>query len=99
MGFMKQFSASDVKHLATLSGLSLVEGEIDSIGVDLNNIITYINKLDELDVDGVEPTYQLTDLENVFGDDRVDDQLVSPQQLMAITPESADNQIKVPKVL
>ena len=49
----------DILHLAELSDFSLTDEEIESLGGDLQSIIKYISQLDELDTDGVEPTYQV----------------------------------------
>lgn len=91
-------SKSDVAHLAALSSISLGDDELDALTVDLENIITYIEQLQELDTSGVEPTYQLTGLDNVWREDEIEQQL-SREQLLELAPESLDNQIKVPKVL
>ena len=45
--------------------------------VGIEKIINYINQLDELDTDGVEPTYQVTGLQNVWRDDEIIDSSVS----------------------
>lgn len=96
---MTHISASDIQHLAGLSGLSLTSDETESLRLDVGNIIEYINKLDELDVSGVEPTYEVTGLTNVGRDDVVDQTQVSREQLLELAPESSEQQIKVPKVL
>lgn len=96
---MTKILASDVQHLAALSGLSLADEEIEPLRADMEKIIDYINKLDELDVSGVEPTYQVGDLVNVMREDEVDQSEVSRRQLLDLAPESLENQIKVPKVL
>lgn len=96
---MTQFSTSDIKHLATLSGLQLSDDEVQSLGGDIENIIGYVKKLDELDVSGVEPTYQTTGLVNISQDDVVDQGVVSREQLLELAPDQANSQIKVPKVL
>ena len=67
--------------------------------VGIEKIINYINKLDELDTDGVEPTYQVTGLKNVWRDDEIIDSSVSRRQLLALAAEQSDNCVKVPKVL
>ncbi len=95
---MKQ-SASDSQYLAGLSGLALSDAETQALGTDIDNIITYITMLDELDVAGVEPTYQVTDLENVWRKDEVIDGGVTREQLLSLTPETLENQVKVPQVL
>ena len=96
---MTQITRDDVQHLAQLSSLQLDDGEVDSLRTDLENILGYIEQLSELDTTGVEPTYQVTDLENVWRDDSVDDYGISRDALLALAPEAEQNQIKVPKVL
>ena len=96
---MTQISRNDVQHLAQLSSLHLPDSELDSLQADLSNILQYVEQLGELDTAGVEPTYQVTDLENVWRDDQVADDGVSREQLLALAPVTADNQVKVPKVL
>jgi len=94
-----EIKREDIIHLAELSDFSLSEGEIESLGKDLKNIIQYISQLDELDTDGVEPTYQVFEMENVWRDDEILPQDATREELLALTREEKDNQIKVPKVL
>ena len=96
---MTQISRDDVQHLAQLSSLHLSDAELDSLQADLSNILQYVEQLAELDTAGVTPTYQVTDLENVWRDDQVIDSQVTREQLLELAPEAANNQVKVPKVL
>lgn len=96
---MTQISRDDVLHLAQLSSLKLNDAEIDGLQVDLENILGYVNQLSKLNTEGVEPTYQVTGLQNVWRNDEVIDYNVSREELLARSPESANNQVKVPKVL
>ncbi len=96
---MTQITRDDVQHLAQLSSLQLDDSEIDSLRGDLENILSYIEQLSELDTTGVEPTYQVTELENIWRDDTVDDYGVSREALLALAPSAEQHQIKVPKVL
>ncbi len=89
----------DILHLADLSDFSLSENEIDSLGKDLQGIIKYISQLEELDTDNIEPTYQVFEMENVWREDEIKPQDATREQLLALTKEEKDNQIKVPKVL
>ena len=89
----------DIKHLAELSEFSLSDAEIDSLQGDLQGIIGYISQLDELDTDNVEPTYQVFEMENVWREDEILPQEADREALLALTKETKDNQIKVPKVL
>lgn len=89
----------DVVHLAELSNISLAEDQIEPLIKDLDNILGYISQLDELDTDNVEPTYQCFDMQNVWREDGIEEFEAKREDLLALTRESEDNQIKVPKVL
>ena len=89
----------DVLHLAKLSNISLSEEQIEPLKKDLDNIVGYISQLDELDTEGVEPTYQCFDLQNVWREDVIEDFEANREDLLNLTVESEDYQIKVPKVL
>ena len=96
---MTQISRDDVQHLAQLSSLALSDQEVDSLRTDIAGILDYIDQLQELDTSGVEPTYQVTDLDNVWRDDIVDDYGINREDLIGLAPASQNGQIKVPKVL
>jgi len=96
---MTQISRDDVLHLAQLSSLQLTDNEIDTLRTDIANILGYVEQLGELDTAGAEPTYQVTDLENVWRGDEVIDDGISREELLALAPASANNSVKVPKVL
>lgn len=89
----------DILHLAKLSNFSMSDSEIESIGNDLENIINYISELNELDTEGVEPTYQVFEMENIWRNDEIKEQEADREALLALTKESIQDQIKVPKVL
>ncbi|MBR1875468.1 Asp-tRNA(Asn)/Glu-tRNA(Gln) amidotransferase subunit GatC [Candidatus Saccharibacteria bacterium] len=94
-----KITREEILHLAKLSNFELNESEIDSLGADLENIIGYISQLNELDTDGVEPTYQVFEMENIWRDDEIQPQEATREDLLALTTESIQDQIKVPKVL
>ena len=94
-----EIKREDILHLADLSNFSLSEKEIESLQKDLQGIIKYISQLDELDTDNIEPTYQVFEMKNVWREDEILPQEASREDLLALTKEEQDNQIKVPKVL
>lgn len=96
---MTQISRNDVQHLAQLSSLALSDQKVDDLRTDIAGILEYVDQLQELDTTGVEPTYQVTDLDNVWRDDAIDDYGINRDDLIAIAPDSLNGQIKVPKVL
>ena len=75
------------------------EAEKTDLKRDLSAILGYVKQLDEVDTDGVEPTYQVLDLQNVWQEDEIETPVVTPEQLINLAPETAERQIKVPKVL
>ena len=89
----------DVLHLAELSSISLDESQIEPLIKDLDNIVNYFSQLDELNTENVESTYQCFDMQNVWREDNIVDFEAKREDLLALTTESEDNQIKVPKVL
>lgn len=88
-----------IAHLAELSNFALESEQSIALEKDLSNIITYISQLDELNTDGVEPTYQVFEMENVWRADEIVEQEASPDELLNLTPSTENHQIKVPKVL
>lgn len=88
-----------IGHLAKLSNFALSPEQSVALEGDLNSIISYISQLDELDTDGVEPTYQVFEMENVWRPDEIQPQEANREELLALTKEVRDYQIKVPKVL
>lgn len=96
---MTKISREDVLKLARLSSLQLAEDEVDELATDIERILEYVEQLNELDTDGVEPAYQVTGLTNVFRRDEVEPPVVTREALLALAPEQQDNHIKVHKVL
>ncbi len=96
---MTQISRDDVLQLAQLASLQLADDEVDALQQNIGDILTYVGQLNDLDTEGVEPTYQVTDLVNVWRDDKVINYDIKREDLLALAPEHANNSVKVPKVL
>lgn len=96
---MTQITREDVLHLAQLSSLQLTDDEITGLQADISNILGYVEQLGKLNTEGIEPTYQVTGLSNVWRDDKVIDYGISREDLLKLSSEVIDNQVKVPKVL
>ena len=94
-----ELNCETIKHLAGLSDFVLDDKETEALTGDLKNIIKYISQLDELDTDNIEPTYQVFEMENVWRDDEIKSQDATREELLALTREEKDCQVKVPKVL
>ncbi|MEF2969285.1 Asp-tRNA(Asn)/Glu-tRNA(Gln) amidotransferase subunit GatC [Paenibacillus sp. M1] len=88
----------DVEHVAKLARLNLTDEEREMFTEQLNAILQYAEKLNELDTDGVEPTTHVLHLSNVMREDEVRESL--PQEkVFRNAPEEEDGQFKVPAVL
>jgi aspartyl-tRNA(Asn)/glutamyl-tRNA(Gln) amidotransferase subunit C len=93
-----KISFQETKHIALLSRLSLSAEELELMGRQLNNILGYIDKLNELDTTGVEPTSHVVPLENVFRDDVVRPSLQREMTLMN-APDRTEGFFRVPKII
>ena len=95
---MTTISRDEIQHLASLSALTLDDSEVDSLQVDIERIISYVDTLAELDTKGVRPTYQVTSLQNVWREDEVEES-VSSDELFQMAQSSRGSSVRVPKVL
>ncbi|OEF99245.1 asparaginyl/glutamyl-tRNA amidotransferase subunit C [Vulcanibacillus modesticaldus] len=91
-------SRDEVKHIANLSRLTLADEEIESYLEQLNKILGFVKKLDELNTDNVEPTSHVLKISNVFREDKVRDSLTT-EMVSQNAPDWKDGQFKVPKVM
>ncbi len=91
-------SREEVEHIAYLARLTLTEEEITLYSKQLNNILKYIDKLNELDVDQVEPMSHVLDIINVMREDKHLPSL-SREEVMANAPDHDGEHFKVPRVL
>lgn len=97
---MSEISKQDIEHLAKLSNLKLEDAEVENLQEDLTNIIGYIEQLSELNTENIEPTYQVSDNQNIWRKDEINNYNVNHDKLLDLAGDNVvDNQIKVPKVL
>ncbi len=87
-----------VDKLAHLSRLQFNEQERQEIKSDLQRMIAFVEKLDELDLEGVEPLLHMSDEVNVLREDRVQGS-VSREEALKNAPSHDDQFFKVPKVI
>ena len=73
--------AVDIKHIAKLANLRLFPDEEKTLESQLEETISYVNKLSEINTDGIQPTSQVTGLENVERDDVAGPSLSQEQAL------------------
>jgi aspartyl-tRNA(Asn)/glutamyl-tRNA(Gln) amidotransferase subunit C len=84
-----------VLHVAKLARLRLSDEEIERMSSELSGILDHIEKIEELDLDGVEPTSHVVQLENVL---RPDEPRPSwpREQVLAAAPDPGEGGFRVP---
>ncbi len=91
-------SIKEVEHVALLARLSLNEKEKEMFAEQLSTILDYIDKLNELDTDGIEPLYHILPIYNVFREDEI--KASTPREnILANAPQVEEGQYKVPKII
>jgi aspartyl-tRNA(Asn)/glutamyl-tRNA(Gln) amidotransferase subunit C len=96
---MAKLTREDILKLAQLAKLSLTEPEIEEFTKDINNILNYVEQLQEVDTTGLEPTSQVTGLVNSTRSDSTIDYGYNADELLKNVPEVHDQQIKVKRIL
>lgn len=87
-----------IEYVSILARLELSEEEKASARQDMSRMLDYIDKLNELDTEGVEPLSHIFPVNNVFREDVVTHTDVR-NQILANAPEHKDGAFKVPKTV
>jgi len=87
-----------IKNLADLAKLKFNKTSSEKIKSDLEKMIGFIDKLSEINTDGVEPLIYLSDEVNVLRDDKISSE-VSQKEALKNAPEKDSDYFKVPTVL
>ncbi len=92
-----QIGPEKVVEMARLARLELEPEEIEAFTGELNSILEYVDKLQQLDTTGVEPVSHALSVVNAFREDEVAPSL-SREEALANAPEANDEAFIVPKV-
>jgi len=84
-----------VLHVARLARLELGDDEIERMASELSGILDHVERIGELDLDGVEPTSHVVALENVLRPDQPRPSL-SRERALEQAPDPADGGFRVP---
>ena len=88
----------DVRYVADLVRLKLTDDEIAELQPQLDHVLSYIEQLNEVNVDGIEPTAHASAVYNVFRADNPRDTFTQ-EQAIANAPHSGNGLFLVPKVV
>ena len=91
-------SAAQVEHVAQLARLALTGEETQRFTEQLNAILSYMEQLNEVPTDGVEPTAHVLDLVNVLRDDTAH-QTLTVDAALANAPETTQHFFVVPRIV
>lgn len=91
-------SIKQIEQVANLSRLLLTDEEKDRFREQLADILGYIEKLNELDTDDVQPMAYATSLQNVFREDKPVSSFAR-QKILELSPSNSNGFFKVPKIL
>jgi len=87
-----------IRHIALISRIELTDEQVSRFGRQFADILAYVDKLKELDTQGVEPMAHALDVSNVLAEDSAGESL-SVEQALANAPAKISNFYKVPKVI
>ncbi|MGM0589827.1 MAG: Asp-tRNA(Asn)/Glu-tRNA(Gln) amidotransferase subunit GatC [Bacteroidota bacterium] len=88
----------EVNYIADLARLQLDDQEAQYLAHDMNRILEFVETLNELDTEDVEPLEHVIELETQFREDKVGDQLPHEEALKN-APDADSDYIRVPRVI
>ena len=91
-------SEIDVAYVANLARIYLTDAEKVQFQGQLEDVLHYVHLLDELDVDGIEPTAHATPRFNVMRKDEIG-QSLNRDDVLANAPKAQNNEFVVPKII
>ncbi|MFH1822642.1 MAG: Asp-tRNA(Asn)/Glu-tRNA(Gln) amidotransferase subunit GatC [Patescibacteria group bacterium] len=95
-----KLSKKEIQHIANLARLELTEAELKKYGSQLSGVLDWIDQLKEVNTTNIEPTAQVTGLENVWREDIIEEWDDNERKTaLKQAPELEEGQIKVKRVL
>jgi len=87
-----------IEHVANLARLNISEQEKEKITLEMENIINYMDKLNELDTTGIKAMEHVIPMKNVLREDKVEKSF-DREKILANAPLHDNGFFKVPKVV
>ncbi|MBH1940530.1 Asp-tRNA(Asn)/Glu-tRNA(Gln) amidotransferase subunit GatC [Mobilitalea sibirica] len=87
-----------IQYVAALAKLSVTEGEKKKIAKDLEDILDYMEIMNQLDTEGVEPMSHVLPVKNIFREDVVINEN-NREELLKNAPKQKDGSFAVPKTV
>lgn len=93
-----KLTEEEIRYVAKLARLEITDPEVKKFQKQLSEVLDYFNILEEIDTSGIEPTTQVTGLENVFRSDRIES-CQTLEEALSGTSSKENNMFKVGKIL
>lgn len=93
-----KITREEVLHVANLARLEFAPAEVDGLAAKLSGILEYVEKLGDLDLEGVEPTAHVHEIVNAFRDDEPRPSFAN-EEILANAPAAEAGCFRVPKVI
>ncbi len=93
-----KINQQDVEHVARLARLSLNPDDLKTMTGQMDAILGYVDKLNELDTTGIEPMAHAVPMSNAFREDEITEP-IGVEQALQNAPQRNDNYFKVPKII
>ncbi|PLX78916.1 MAG: Asp-tRNA(Asn)/Glu-tRNA(Gln) amidotransferase GatCAB subunit C [Desulfuromonas sp.] len=84
--------------VAKLARLDLPEAELSKLATQMDAILAYVDKLNELDTDGIEPMSHAVPMDNAFREDQIKPS-IGLERALKNAPAAKDDCFQVPKVI
>jgi aspartyl-tRNA(Asn)/glutamyl-tRNA(Gln) amidotransferase subunit C len=89
----------DLEHIGWLARLELTEDDKEKYTPKLNSVLDYFNEMAKVDTEGVEPTYHVFPLSNVFRDDEPGNGSITQEEALLNAPKKQDGFFKAPRMM
>ena len=93
-----KITEAEVAHVADLARLEVSAGDIGKFATQIDDILNYVDTLNQVDTTGVAPTSHAIDLTNAFRED-VPGEHLAPEEALGNAPRKEDSSFLVPKVI
>ncbi len=97
MKIEKNISKKEIKHLSWLAKIELTKEEEDLFSKQLNEILSYFQKIDEANVEDLPPTYHVIDISNILRSDKP--KPPKPDQALKNVPKLKGRYVKAPRIV
>ena len=96
---MSNLTNEDILKLAHLARIKINADEVEHFTKEITEILHYVEQLGSVDLDGLEPTSQVSGLVNVMRPDEVMDYGITPKELLKNAPATEGDLVKVKRMI